>query len=113
MGHCDFEKGSRNQHFQSTPLVGRKGQNSSLCTLLIMFTILDDPLVGTLVTTAKNCLIVDMLIDMVVLAQESRSRPRTRMHFISVSSSITLTVNKAYPFRMRRHITKLIYVSSR
>ena len=25
MGHCDFEKGSRNQHFQSTLLVRRQG----------------------------------------------------------------------------------------
>ena len=24
MGHCDFEKGSQNQRFQSTPLVGRE-----------------------------------------------------------------------------------------
>ena len=25
MGHCDFEKGSQNQHFQSTLLVGKEG----------------------------------------------------------------------------------------
>ena len=31
--HCDFDKGSRNQHFQSTPL----------CMLLRMLTILNDP----------------------------------------------------------------------
>ena len=46
MVHCHFEKGSKNQHFQSTILVGREGvtKTSTLCTLLIMWTILDDPL---------------------------------------------------------------------
>ena len=32
MMHCDFEKGSRNQHFQSTLFVGREGSDKrSLC----------------------------------------------------------------------------------
>ena len=41
--HCDFQKASRNQHFQSTLLVGREGVTKN-STLLIMLTILDDPL---------------------------------------------------------------------
>ena len=46
--HCDFEKVSQDQQFQSTLSVGRGSQKkSTLCTLLIMLTILDDPL-GTL-----------------------------------------------------------------
>ena len=44
MAHCDFEKGSKNQHFQSTLLVGRGDKKITLCTLLTMLTILDDPL---------------------------------------------------------------------
>ena len=44
MGHCDFEKTSQNQHFQSTLSAGRGSQKkSTLCTLLIMLTILDNP----------------------------------------------------------------------
>ena len=48
MVYCDFEKGSQNQHFQSTLLVVREGftKKSTLCTLLIMLTIVDDPLRG-------------------------------------------------------------------
>ena len=34
----------KNQHFQSTILGGRYSQKSTLCMLLIMLTILDDPL---------------------------------------------------------------------
>ena len=36
--HCDFVKGSQNQHFQSTPLVVREAvaKKSALTTLLIM-----------------------------------------------------------------------------
>ena len=44
MGHCDSGKGSQNQHFQSTLLVGGVTKNSNPCTLLIMLTILGDPL---------------------------------------------------------------------
>ena len=68
MVHCDFEKGSQNQHFQSTLFAfkinifkvllwvskstfskysfSRKGgghKKSAMCTLLIMLTILDNP----------------------------------------------------------------------
>ena len=45
--HCDFEKVSRNPHFQSTLLVWREGvkKKNILCTLLIMLTIMDDTLV--------------------------------------------------------------------
>ena len=45
MADCDLEKGSQNQHFSSTPLVGSEGvtKKSTLCTLLIMLIILDDP----------------------------------------------------------------------
>ena len=46
---CDFEKGSQKQHFQSTLLVGREGSQKitcTLCTVLIMLTILDDALDG-------------------------------------------------------------------
>ena len=41
MVHRDFEKGSRNQNFQSTLLGGREGvtKKSTLCTLLTMLTI--------------------------------------------------------------------------
>ena len=48
MGHCDFEKGSQNKHFQGTLLVGREGvtKKSTLYSLLTMLTILDDPLTG-------------------------------------------------------------------
>ena len=43
MVHCDFEKWSQNQHFQSTILVEREVVTErSMCTLLIMLTILDD-----------------------------------------------------------------------
>ena len=43
--HCNFEKGCPNQHFQNTLLVGRERvtQKSTLGTLLMMLTILDDP----------------------------------------------------------------------
>ena len=44
MVHCDFEKGSQNQHFQSMLFVGM----STLCTLFIMLTILDDHLFSVL-----------------------------------------------------------------
>ena len=47
MVHCDFENVSNlNQHFQSTLMVGREvvTQKSTLCTLLIILTIFDDPL---------------------------------------------------------------------
>ena len=45
MVHCDLEKGYRDEHFQSTLLVEREGGNTKDdCTLLIMLTILDDPL---------------------------------------------------------------------
>ena len=48
MTHFDFAKWSQNQHFLSTLLVEREGgglkKKSSLWTLLIMLTILDDPL---------------------------------------------------------------------
>ena len=52
MVHCDFEKWSQNQHLQSTLLVGREGftEKSTLCTLLIMLTILDDALHVPLIT---------------------------------------------------------------
>ena len=45
LGQCDFEKGSQNQHFQNTLLVGRERvtKNNTLCTLLIMLTIRDNP----------------------------------------------------------------------
>ena len=45
MMHCDYEKRSQNQHFQSTLSVGREGvtEKSTLCTLLIMLTNLDNP----------------------------------------------------------------------
>ena len=44
MGHCDFEKTSQNQHFQRTLSAGRGSQKkSTLCTLMIMLTILDNP----------------------------------------------------------------------
>ena len=44
MVNRDFQKGSQNQHFQNTLLVGREAftNKSSLCTLLIILTILDD-----------------------------------------------------------------------
>ena len=44
--NCDFEKGSQNQHYQSTILVWREGatKKTTLCTLLILLIILDDPL---------------------------------------------------------------------
>ena len=44
MVYCDFEDGFQNQLFQST--LGREGshKNSTLCMLLIMLTILGDPL---------------------------------------------------------------------
>ena len=50
--HCDFEKGSQNEYFKyfkSTLLVGREGvtKKEYSCTLLIMLTILDVPLVHT------------------------------------------------------------------
>ena len=47
--HCDFEKGPENQHFQSTLPVGKEGvtKKGTMCMLLKMLTILDDPL-GTL-----------------------------------------------------------------
>ena len=48
MVHCDFKKVSQNQHFHIALLVemGEEGttQNSTQSTLLIMLTILDDPL---------------------------------------------------------------------
>ena len=46
MVHCDFDNGYRNQHFQSTLLVGRERsqKESTLCTLLKMFTVLDETL---------------------------------------------------------------------
>ena len=46
MVHCNFEKGSQNQHSQSILFVGKEGateKNTPMCTFLIMFTILDDP----------------------------------------------------------------------
>ena len=44
MVHCDFEKVSKNQNFQSTPLVGTEGvtKKSTVCTLLIMLKNPDD-----------------------------------------------------------------------
>ena len=45
MVHCDFQKGSQNQHFLSTLLVGREVERKGggyNCTLEL--TILDDPL---------------------------------------------------------------------
>ena len=45
--HCDFDTGSlKNQHFQSTRLGGerRSQKKSMLCTLLIMLTIMNDPI---------------------------------------------------------------------
>ena len=48
MLHFDFEKGQgyQNQHFQITLLVGREGvtKKSTLCTLLMMLTIIDSSL---------------------------------------------------------------------
>ena len=48
MAYGNFEKGSQNQHIKSTLLVGGGGkgvtEKSTLCTLLIRLTILDDPL---------------------------------------------------------------------
>ena len=43
--HCDFEKGSQYQHFQSYSFSREGGghKKSTLCTLLIMLTIVDDP----------------------------------------------------------------------
>ena len=43
---CDFEKGSQNQHFQSTLQVGREWvtKKRTLCTIFIMLTNLDKPL---------------------------------------------------------------------
>ena len=44
--HYDFEKAFRNPHFRKTLLVGRARvtQKNTLCMLLIMLTVLDDPL---------------------------------------------------------------------
>ena len=42
MVYCDFEKGSQNQHFQSTLLLGRDGVHKK-SRFFIMLTILDDP----------------------------------------------------------------------
>ena len=44
MVNCDFEKESRNQHFQGSLRVERDGvtQKSTLCRLLIMLTIPED-----------------------------------------------------------------------
>ena len=48
MVHCDFEKGSRNQYYQSTLLVltwkGGGHKHSTLSILLTMLTLLMDPL---------------------------------------------------------------------
>ena len=45
---CNLEKDSQNQHVKNILLVGRgKGtKNSTLCTVLMMLTILDDPKPG-------------------------------------------------------------------
>ena len=50
MVYCDFEKGSSNPRFRSTLLIGREvvTTKSTLCTVLIMLTILDDPLTNLL-----------------------------------------------------------------
>ena len=55
MVHCNFEKGPQNLHFKSTLFVGKGGsqEKSTLCTsLVIMLTIVDDPLYDTLVIVA-------------------------------------------------------------
>ena len=43
MMHCIFIRDVKNQHFQGSLLGGKGSHKKTLCTLLIMLTILDDP----------------------------------------------------------------------
>ena len=76
MMHCIFKRGRQNQHFQSTLLGGRGSQKSTLCTLLIMLTIMDDSLVKSYNYTTN----LPLLTSLTMKRKSRMGGPETTCH---------------------------------